>query len=148
MSITAKETGKAGKANIEIWWSAALHRLFRPMHYSLLREFRQAAWNGDVNRVKSLLHPAVSVVVDSGGGEHQTIRVVTGAYDAVTLLLHGLAQQPGLSVLEHSVNGQAGLIATRGGEPTAVLAVDFVEHLISVVWIRLHPVVLRHGTTV
>lgn len=84
------------------------------------------------------------MVVGSGETEPQTIRVVGGTYDAVALLMHGLGAQPGLEITERSINGQAGLTVSRGGEVTAAINVDFTGRLISMVWIQLQPEMLRN----
>ena len=47
-----------------------------------------------------------------------------------------------------AVNAQAGLMLSRGGETIAAMTLDFTRGLISTVWIRLRPEVLRHWNTV
>jgi hypothetical protein len=144
---TKRRTVGEGEAP-ETRWGAVRSRLTRPAHHRLVHDLRLAAGSGDRERIASVLRPDVSVVVDRGDGQHQTIRVVKGTYDATALLVHGLGDQAGRTVVEHSINGQAGLVTSTDGVPTAAIAVDFVGSLISVVWVRLHPVILRHGTSV
>jgi RNA polymerase sigma-70 factor (ECF subfamily) len=122
--------------------------LARPTHYRAVRKFRMAAQRGDVGGLASMLAPEVAVVVDAGVGEDRPIRVVSGAYDAVALLSLGLAEQSGTVAVERSVNGQAGIVVSRNEQASAAITVDFTGHLISVVWIRLHPEMLRHWMTV
>jgi len=122
-------------------------RLARPAHFSLVHNLRLAVESGDGVRIASSLHPKVSVVVDSGESGAQAPRLVQGTHEAVALLKHGIAQ-PGHDFVEYSVNGQAGLLVRRGGETAAAITVDFQGHLAKVVWIRLHPAVLRYGTRV
>lgn len=129
-------------------WAAVWEWLARAAHYRAVRTLRVAAESGDAERLVSLLHPGVAVVVDSGEPGHPTNRVVGGVYDAITLLLHGMEAQPGLVIAERSVNGQAGLMLSRDGETTATVTVDFAGPLISLVWIRLHPETRRHWNTV
>ena len=107
-----------------------------------------AAENGDAERLGTLLDPGVAVVVDDGDQHHPAIRVVRGVRDAITLLLHGMAAKPGLVIDERAVNAQAGLMLSRGDETIAAMAIDFTGGLISMVWIRLRPVKLRHGNEV
>jgi len=134
MSITAKETG-ATRAPHSI--AAAWRRMTRPSHHRAVHELRVAAQSGDTERLASLVKPGVAVVVESGQTDAPEIRMVSGAYDAVALLRHGLAVQPGLTVVERAVNGQAGLVLRRGGRQTAAVTVDFSGRLIGSVWIRL-----------
>jgi RNA polymerase sigma-70 factor (ECF subfamily) len=51
-----------------------------------------------------------------------------------------MAARPGLVVSERSVGSQSGLVLSRDGQTTAAMTVDFTGRLISVVWIKLHPV--------
>jgi hypothetical protein len=148
MAIASKRSTGVEDGPSESRWGAVRSRLTRPPHHRLVHVFRLAAASGDRERVASVLRPDVSVVVDRGDEHDQTIRVVKGTDDATALLLHGLGNQSGRTVVEQSINGQSGLVVSTDGVPTAAIAVDFAGSLISVVWIRLHPVVLRHGTSV
>jgi hypothetical protein len=124
-------------------------RLPSSAHHQAVRDFRLAAERRDMQRLASLLDPDVAVVVDSGGTKNPTtVRMVRGTYDAIALLVLGLGQQPGVSVSERSVSGQAGLMVSRHGEVTAAITIDFRGPLLSVVWIRLQPEVLRHWNSV
>ena len=111
-------------------------------------ELRSAAASRDRARLRRLLDPDVSVVVDAGEPDRSQVRVVHGVEDASLLLAHGLGAQRDLEVAERPVNGRPGLILSRDGRPTAVVAVDLSGSLISVVWVRLNPPVLRTGNTV
>ena len=118
-----------------VWWRALWRRLHRPSHHTVVRELRIAAEARDAHALSSLLDIDVSVVVESGDADRPDVRMVNGKYDAVPLLIHGIAQ-PGIVVTERSVNGQAGLLLRRDGNTTAV-TVDFAGPLIAAVWIRL-----------
>lgn len=120
----------------------------RPIHHRAVRDFRVAAESGDAERLEAMLAPDVAVVVDSGDDERPTLRMVNGIFDAVSLLLHSMARKPDLDIEERPVNGQAGLMLSQGGKTTAAMTVDFTGPLISVIWVRLHPQVLRHGNHV
>ena len=125
-------------------------RLMHPLHHRAVHEFRDAAENGDADRLASLLDPDVAVVVDRGDRAHPAIRVVRGAYEAVALLMHGMAATaaPDVVIEERAVNAQAGLMLHRGSRTIAAMTVDFTGGLISVVWIRLRPEQLRHWVEV
>ena len=125
-------------------WDALWEWLVRPMHYSAVRRLRLAAQHGDGPLLASLLASDVAVVVQSGRGEPPRTTVVRGPRDATTLLLHGMTTPADSVVVERSVNGQAGLVVTYGGHPSAMLTVDFTGRLVSMIWVRLRPELLRH----
>lgn len=120
-------------------WATAWQWMTRPPHHRAVHDLRVAAQSGDNARLESLLNADVAVVVESGETDDPKIRMVNGAYDAVALLRHGLAEQPGLVVVERAVNGQAGLVLRRYNRQTAAVTVDFTGRLIGSVWIRLDP---------
>ncbi|MGO4535696.1 hypothetical protein [Leifsonia sp. 2MCAF36] len=119
-----------------------------PRRRRTVGELRAAASARDLRRLRSLLDPDVSVVVDAGEPGAATVRVVHGVEDASLLLAHGLGAQRGLQVSERPVNGGPGLLLWQDGRTTASIAVDLTGRLVSVVWVRLHPVALRHGNAV
>ena len=126
--------------------------------HAIVHGLGEAGAAGDLDRLRSLLHPAVAVVVDRGepgqgdagssDAEGSDVRVVYGQDDAATVLAHGLAAGPGVVVQERAVNSRPGLLVTRSGTPVAALAVDITGALVTLVWVRLHPAPLRHGLTV
>jgi hypothetical protein len=120
----------------------------RPLHHRAVHEFREAAEHGDAERLAALLDPAVAVVVDNGDLDQRSVRVVRGVQDAIALLLHGMASEPGLVIDERPINAQAGLMLSRCGRTLAAMTLDFTRGFVSVVWIRLHPVQLRHWNAV
>jgi hypothetical protein len=121
-----------------------IDRLHRPLHHRAVHAFRRAAENGDTEQLAALLDPRVAVVVDAGDRDQHMVRVVRGAYEAMALLIHGMAAKPGLVIDERPVNAQAGLMLRRGDETIAAMTVDFTRGLISMVWIRLSPERVRH----
>ena len=121
-------------------------RLTRRRH--LVAELRAATAARDAGRLRRLLDPDVSVVVDAGEGDRAKVRVVRGVEDAALLLAYGLGAQRGREVVERPVNGRPGLLLSRDGRPTATIAVDVTAGLVSVVWVRLRPTVLRRGNAV
>ncbi|UOE44281.1 hypothetical protein [Agromyces larvae] len=129
-------------------WAAAWEWAARPMRYRAVRAFRVAAEAGDVGRLEAALDPDVRVVVESREPGRSRARVVQGTRDAITVLVHGMAARADRRIVERSVNGQAGLLVTQAGEATALISVDFTGALVSVVWIRVHPDVLRHWNRV
>lgn len=127
---------------------AAWEWIARPLHYRAVHQLHVAAESGDTDRLRALLAPTVSVVVDSGSGEASGMRVIRGAANATVVLEHGFALADGVRVDERSVNSQAGLIISRAGSPVAAIAVDFTGRLVSMVWVRLEPAGRRHWNSV
>jgi RNA polymerase sigma-70 factor (ECF subfamily) len=109
---------------------------------------RAAASDRDLRRLRELLAPDVAVVVDAGRPDRAKVRVVRGPEDASLLLVHALSAREGLEVAERPVNDRPGLVVSRGGRPTAAIAVDLTDRLVSVVWVRLDPAPLRRGMAV
>ncbi|AYF99521.1 hypothetical protein D7I47_08980 [Protaetiibacter intestinalis] len=114
----------------------------------MVRRLRLAAESRDVGRLQELLAPNVAVVIESAEAGAVAPRVVMGRGGAASALVHGLGSHRGRRVVARSVNGQAGLLLSDDGRPSALVCVDFVGRLISVVWVRLHPELLRHGNRV
>ncbi|MDN4616306.1 hypothetical protein P5G50_17800 [Leifsonia sp. F6_8S_P_1B] len=128
---------------------AGLRRHFAfGLRHATVHGLGEAGAAGDLDRLRSLLHPGVAVVVDRGEPDGSEVRVVRGPYDAAEVLAHGLAAGPGVVVQERAVNSRPGLMVVDSGTPVAALAVDFTGALISLVWVRMHPAPLRHGVTV
>jgi hypothetical protein len=128
-------------------WLAAWDWLAGPTRFRGVHRFRLAAESGRTAGLAPLLDPAVAVVVDAGDDDRPMIRVVRGIGDASEILVHGMSGA-GIVLDERSIDGQPGLLLSRAGETTAAVRIDFTGRLISVVWVRLHPVRLRHGTRV
>jgi hypothetical protein len=126
----------------------AWHVLADPPHHAAVHRLRVACEIGDRAGLASLLDPGVAVVVDSGDDEHPMIGVVGGVTDVVSLLIQGMSADGGCAAREGTVNGQAGIMLDRGDEAVATINVDFTGRLVSCVWIRLHPVRLRHWNRV
>jgi hypothetical protein len=135
MPLTAR--GKRGEPNTgsPMSWE----RILRPVRHRAVHALRVAAERGDAHRLVALLDPRVAVVVESGSTENPQIRMVSGTYDAVPVLVHGLATQQGQVVYERPVNGYAGLLLSRNDRHTAAVTVDFAGRLIRSVWIRVSP---------
>lgn len=129
-------------------WAALRRRFAFGLRHATVHGLGEAGTTGDLDRLRSLLHPAVAVVVDRGEPEGAEVRVVHGRYDAAEVLAHGLAAGPGVVVQERAVNSRPGLLVVDSGTPVAALAVDFTGALVSLVWVRMHPAPLRHGLTV
>lgn len=129
-------------------WERAWEWLWRPGHYRAMRQLRGAIERRDDDLLGELLDPDVAVVVEGGDPALLGELVVVGAHDASALLMHGLGAHDGLRIAVRSVNGQAGLMLTDRGQTAAAIAVDFTGKRVTLMWIRLHPHVLRHWNRV
>jgi hypothetical protein len=105
-------------------------------------ELLAACQSLDQLRVRPLLHPDVTVLVDRG--------VAVGAPDAAESTVHGVdpaarrlvrlfADAPHAFAFEHPVNGRTGLVITEAGRVIGVLSAEVGERSISHVWIVLNP---------
>lgn len=148
MSVASRSTSQDRLPTVHRAWSVAWEWLARPIHSRAVRELWLAAESGDEHRLSEILDPKVAVVVESQDVRASGARVTYGVTDATTLLVHGMGKRAGLKITPRSVNSQAGLLLTRDGEAAALITVDFNGPLVSVVWIRLHPEILRHGNRV
>lgn len=135
MTLTVRGKPRQPHAGSSMTWE----RVLRPVRHRAVHALRVAAEHGDTGRLGELLDPAVAVVVESGDADNPLIRMVSGTYDAVPVLVHGLSAQRGQVVDERPVNGYAGLVLSRNDERTAAVTVDFAGRLIRSVWIRLSP---------
>jgi hypothetical protein len=129
-------------------WNLAWEWVTRPTHYRGVRALRFAIATGNSGLLEPLLDPAIAVVIEGGDHDQLDRRVVVGRHDASALLMHGLGAHAGLRIDIRSVAGQAGLMLADRGHAAAAIAVDFTGRRITMVWIRLHPYVLRHWNRV
>jgi len=143
-SGTARPGTETTGASTATPWDRAWEWLSRPTHYRAMRQLRNAIERRDFGLLDPFLDPAVAVVIEGGDPQHLGDLVVIGAHDASALLMHGLGAHDGLRIEVRSVNGQAGLMLTDRGQTIAAIAVDFTGRRITLIWIRLHPYVLRH----
>jgi len=120
-------------------WETVWEWVARPSHYAAVRRLRTLAQAQDHAALTATLHPDVAVAVTSMHDGHENTVVARGPRDAAPVLLHGFRGGHGVEVAERSVNGQAGLVMTSGGELTALITVDFTGSLVSLVWVRMRP---------
>jgi|GEM_PF-1057506 len=129
-------------------WQRGWEWLTRPVHYRRVRRLRLAAEARDVAQLQTLLSPDVAVVVESREPGAVAPRVIAGRGAGATALVHGMSARRGRRVVGRSVNGQAGLLVSDAGVPSALMSIDFTGALVSVVWIRVCPEVMRRWNRV
>jgi RNA polymerase sigma-70 factor (ECF subfamily) len=112
----------------------------------IVRDFKDAWHAQDIEALVAVLDPDVTVVAD-GGGLASAIASPLGGRDLVVrAYLDLLARAPELTFLEHTVNGQPGLVVQQDGVTVSVLAFDFAGSRISHMWAVRNPEKLRPWT--
>jgi hypothetical protein len=86
------------------------------------------------------------VTADGGGLATAALRPVEGA-EQIARFYAGIAdREPGLALLERTVNGQPGLVAQHDGVTTTVFAFQFTSEKIKHIWAVRNPDKLRPWT--
>ncbi|AUH39399.1 RNA polymerase sigma factor SigJ [Streptomyces sp. CMB-StM0423] len=115
-------------------------------HAALVREFRRAWAAKDIGALVGLLDPAAVSTPDSGGLVPAVLRPIVGSEAIARGLAEVREQQPGIELLERTVNGQPGLMARLDGVPVSVLAFDVADGRITRIWAMRNPEKLRAWT--
>ncbi len=107
--------------------------------------FRKACLGGDLNALMELLAPDVVCWSDGGGKVTAARRPVEGA-DHVARWLMGVLAQPesqGVRFEVTSINGAAGLLGTKDGQPVGAVSLDLVDGRIAALRLIVNPDKLR-----
>ena len=115
-----------------------------PRLHALLTELRNGCTAGDLGRVRATLHPDATVTIDGGGTVSADPSPARGGASAARLLIRVITDNPAVTVTEHSVNGQAGLVFRHEARVVGVLSVSVRAGTIREIWIVLNPDKLRH----
>jgi RNA polymerase sigma-70 factor (ECF subfamily) len=109
----------------------------------IIKHFKKALEDGDVDALIGLLAPDVTAVGDGGGLVSTVLHPVVGA----ELIARSLVQFDGrlrnLTFVEHTVNGQPGLVAQQDGVTVSVYAFEIADDLITHIWGVRNPEKLR-----
>src|SRR5919197_954452 len=81
----------------------------------LVRDLKDAWQARDLNALVGLLDPDATVVADGGGLVSATLRPIDGGEQVARVLLDVAGTVPDFTIVERSVNGQAGLVVQQGG---------------------------------
>jgi RNA polymerase sigma-70 factor (ECF subfamily) len=111
-----------------------------------VRDFRQAWETKDVGALVDLLDPRATAVADGGGVVLASLAPIEGREEVARYFVDLATRIDSLSVLERTVNGQPGLVATHEGAIVAVYAFEIVEDLIHRIWVVRNPDKLRLWT--
>ena len=105
----------------------------------VVKEFKQAWEAQDVQALVALLDPAAVMIADGGGQASTTLKPVAGA-ERIARYVLGIAEMaPELTVLDRTVNGELGLVATQDGVPVTVAAFEVAGDRITRIWAVRNP---------
>jgi RNA polymerase sigma factor (sigma-70 family) len=114
---------------------------------AVVRDFRRAWEAKDISALIGLLDPGATAVADGGGLVAAALAPIQGG-DQIARYLADLAfRDPGLTILERTVNGEPGLVLQHGGVTAAVFALDIAAGRITRIWAVRNPDKLRSWTT-
>ncbi|MEU6867685.1 RNA polymerase sigma factor SigJ [Streptomyces sp. NPDC046876] len=113
----------------------------------LVRDFKQAWDARDINALVSLLAPDATFTADGGGMVAAALHPIEGG-EGIARYVTDLAVRAsgGLTILERTVNGRAGLVLEYQGVTAAVCAFDVANDLITHIWAVRNPEKLRPWT--
>ena len=107
-----------------------------------VEDLRLALAAGDRDGIRSMLHPDVVMIIDSGGRMPQSSTAVDGTHTASAELAALVATGPTVSIA--SINGSAGLVLERDGAVVAAVSVESRSGLLSRIWVVCNPDKLTH----
>jgi RNA polymerase sigma factor (sigma-70 family) len=109
----------------------------------VVRNFRQAWETKNIAALVALLDPAATMIADGGGQAGAALKPVEGA-ERIARYIVGIAEMaPDLTVLDRTVNGRLGLVATHGGVTVTVAAFEVADDRITRIWAVRNPEKLR-----
>lgn len=117
-----------------------------PVQSQIVRDFKQAWENRDIQTLISLLDPDATATADTGGRAPAFLRSLTGAEEIVRSLTTFADKLPALTFLERTVNGQPGLVAQQDGTTVTVYAFETTPTQIKRIWAIRNPAKLQPWT--
>ncbi|MFD9270683.1 RNA polymerase sigma factor SigJ [Streptomyces goshikiensis] len=105
----------------------------------LVRNFKEAWENKDIEALVALLDPEAIMTADGGGMVGTVLHPVEGAEDIAAYLIHIAGKAPGLTLVERTVNGRPGLVALYRGVAVTVAAIDLTDGRVSRIWAVRNP---------
>jgi RNA polymerase sigma factor (sigma-70 family) len=114
----------------------------------LVRDFK-AAWEAkDIGALIGLLDPDATLAADGGGLVSAALRPIEGGEQIARYVVDLASRAPGnVTILEHTVNGQPGLVAQQDGVTVTVFAFAVTSDRITRIWAVRNPDKLRPWTT-
>lgn len=108
-------------------------------HAAVVRSFKRAWETGDLASLIGLLDPNATAITDGGGIVSASIEPISGAEAIARFFIEVHRRQPDLEVVEASVNGELGLVATAAARPLAVVAFSHPDRKIDRIWAVRNP---------
>jgi RNA polymerase sigma-70 factor (ECF subfamily) len=109
----------------------------------VVREFRRAWQAKDVAALVRILDPSATAVADGGGLVAAELQPIEGGARIAQYLVDLANQVGSLNLLERSVNGRTGLVATDDGVAVGVYAFEVIGDRIHKLWVVRNPNKLR-----
>ena len=114
----------------------------------IVRDFKQAWEAQDIDALIGLLDPGATVIADGGGLANAALRPIEGAEQIARYVVDLASRAPSnVTILEHTVNGQPGLVAQQDGVTVTVFAFAVAGDRIKHIWAVRNPEKLRPWTT-
>ncbi|BAD57585.1 RNA polymerase sigma factor SigJ [Nocardia farcinica] len=114
----------------------------------VVRDFKRAWEAGDVRALIRVLDPQAIATADSGGLVPAFLEPIHGGAQIARAWIEIAARNPAVTLAEHRVNGQPGLVGHLDGRIVTVYAFDIADHRITRIWAVRNPEKLRHWHTV
>ncbi|VFA90551.1 RNA polymerase sigma factor SigJ [Nocardia farcinica] len=95
-----------------------------------------------------MLDPQAIATADSGGLVPAFLEPIHGGVRIARAWIEIAARNPAVTLAEHPVNGQPGLVGHLDGRIVTVYAFDIADHRITRIWAVRNPEKLRHWHTV
>jgi RNA polymerase sigma-70 factor (ECF subfamily) len=112
-------------------------------HAGLVREFRRAWAAKDIGALVGLLDSSATSTPDSGGLVPAALRPIVGREQIARAFAELLVREPGLELVERTVNGQPGVVAQVAGVTVTVLSFEVADEKITHIWAMRNPEKLR-----
>ena len=114
---------------------------------SIVRAFKQAWEARDIDALIGLLDPSATATADTGGLAIALPGPIEGSEQIARACLDVAKIAPDMTILERTVNGQAGLVAQQDGVTVTVFAFEVAGDRIKHIWAIRNPEKLRPWTT-
>lgn len=105
----------------------------------VVRDFKDAWETKNIRALIALLDPAATMIADGGGQAGAALKPVEGAERIARYVLAIAELAPELTVLDRTVNGELGLVATQDGVPVTVAAFEVAGDRITRIWAVRNP---------
>ena len=119
-------------------------RVPRNRHRAIVLELLAGCETGDEERIKAVLHPEITIVIDGGGKVDAAETPVQGIDQVARLLTQHFTGACETTASERSVNGHAGLVFRQAERVVAVLSANLKSGQIVDLWVVVNPDKLRH----